>query len=539
MDIDKILVTDELLFKYKRCHRRGFLNLYGEENQKLQEKDFIIKLKEERESHYRKVLENYNLAYQHPKLLVENSEDNYQVASATEELMRQGVDCIYQGVIILNQKIKANPPSSPLIRGERQENFSSENQTNIIFQASPTLLIKQNIPSLLGDWSYIPVNAYLGKNMKPEYKLISAFQTDILSLFLGINLTQVQIFLRYYRKPYYLNLNTWLPHYQEFLREFLSMVMTKNEPEVFISRQRCSLCQWYESCHGVAKSQQHLSLIPNITPSRYDALIAEGINDLTSLYHTDLSVLKQLFGAEIAYNIHGQSKALFYSTPIIKHPPLKQIPSHNIELYFDIEAQPDTKIERFDRTFDYLLGVLLVNYETKEQKYYSFLAENIEEEKEIWLKFLDFVNQYPDAPIFHYSNYEVETVRRLGYLYKTSSRDLQRLLNRLFDLHKFLINSLFLPVENYSLKFVGNWLGFQWRDAQTGKYSSNYHQISGDQCVFWYDQWLKTFDRTWLDYILIYNEDDCLGTYQLKKWLTEFTKEIGDKSELDVKIGDG
>lgn len=488
-----MLVTDELLFQYKRCHRRAFLNIYEGNNQKQEEKDFIVKLRQERESQSWQVLQNYNLPYHQPKLLVEDSENNWQVASVTENLMRQGVECIYQGVIIYTHY--------------------RENQEEIVFETSPSLLIKQNIPSQLGNWSYIPVNIHLGKNMKPEYKLISAFQGEILSVFQGINLSESHIFVRCRDKPYHLNLKIWIPHYRELIQEFISMVSGKNEPDVFISRQRCSFCQWYESCYAVAKSQQHLSLIPGVTPKRYDSLISEGINNLASLCQTDLSELTRLFGNEIGNDIHQQAKSLCYSQPIFKHSIITPIPTHTIELYFDIEAQPDLN-------FDYLLGVLLVNYETKEKKYYTFLAENIAEEKEIWLSFLELVNQYPDAPIFHYSEYERETVKRLAYVYQTSSVDVQPVLKRLFDLHKFVTNSFFLPVENYSLKSVANWLGFQWRDPLTGNFTSGYHKIGGDQCVFWYDQWLTTFDRTWLNYILIYNEDDCLGTYQLKKWLS-------------------
>ncbi|WP_017294153.1 TM0106 family RecB-like putative nuclease [Geminocystis herdmanii] len=492
-----MLVTDELLFQYKRCHRRAFLNIYEENNQKQEEKDFIVKLRQERESHSWQVLQTYNLPYHQPKLLVEDSENNFQVASMTENLMRQGVDCIYQGVVIYTHY--------------------GENQEKIVFETSPSLLIKQNIPSLLGDWSYIPVNTHLGKSMKPEYKLISAFQGEVLSLFQGVNLSESQIFLRCIDKPYYLNLKIWIPHCRELIREFIFMVSGKNEPDVFISRQRCSFCQWFESCHSLAKSQQHLSLIPGITPKKYDSLMAEGINNLASLCEADLSELIRLFGNEIGNNIHQQALSLYHSQAIFRHPIITSIPTNSIELYFDIEAQ----------NFDYLLGVLLVNNETKEKKYYTFLAENIEQEKEIWLSFLELVNQYPDAPIFHYSEYERETVKRLAYVYQTSSADVQPLLKRLFDLHKFVTNSFFLPVENYSLKSVANWLGFRWRDPVTGNLTSGYHTIGGDQCVFWYDQWLKTFDRetalrdrTWLNYILIYNEDDCLGTYQLKKWLS-------------------
>jgi len=81
-------------------------------------------------------------------------------------------------------------------------------------------------------------------------------------------------------------------------------------------------------------------------------------------------------------------------------------------------------------------------------------------------------------------------------------------------------------VENYSLKSIANWLGFHWRNPKTGKTLSNYDKLGGDQCVFWYDQWLQTGDRLWLDYILIYNEDDCLGTYELKKWLTKYQDKL-------------
>ena len=46
--------------------------------------------------------------------------------------------------------------------------------------------------------------------------------------------------------------------------------------------------------------------------------------------------------------------------------------------------------------------------------------------------------------------------------------------------------------------------------------------VGGDQCVCWYDQWLKTQDPSFLAAILRYNEDDCWATFYLKNWLVEF-----------------
>ena len=56
------------------------------------------------------------------------------------------------------------------------------------------------------------------------------------------------------------------------------------------------------------------------------------------------------------------------------------------------------------------------------------------------------------------------------------------------------------------------WLGFDWRDAKA----------NGAQCVCWYDDWLKTGDRSLLEAIVRYNEDDCRATYVVKDWLTNF-----------------
>jgi uncharacterized protein len=144
-----------------------------------------------------------------------------------------------------------------------------------------------------------------------------------------------------------------------------------------------------------------------------------------------------------------------------------------------------------------------------------FLAENLEDERIIWEQFLSVVNFYGNAPIFHFSEYEVETIKRLANLYKTPRQQIELLLPRCVDLHKRVITSVTFPVESYSLKSLANWIGFQWRDRGA----------SGDQCVCWYDQWLKTGDRSFLEAILRYNEDDCRATLHLKNWLVEFLVE--------------
>jgi uncharacterized protein len=185
--------------------------------------------------------------------------------------------------------------------------------------------------------------------------------------------------------------------------------------------------------------------------------------------------------------------------------PLGTLPTTAVELYFDIEAEPE-------RNLVYLHGVLVVDRQAQTERFYPFLAEEPASEGTVWRQFLELVWDYPEAPIFHFCPYEVQTVKRLGQLYETSWRRIQQLLPRFVDLHAWVTQTVTLPVESYALKPIARWLGFNWSDPKS----------SGAQSIYWYSQWLATGDRTFLDQILRYNEDDCRATFHVKNWLTNF-----------------
>ncbi|MDE5112496.1 MAG: ribonuclease H-like domain-containing protein, partial [Trichodesmium sp. St7_bin2_1] len=53
---------------------------------------------------------------------------------------------------------------------------------------------------------------------------------------------------------------------------------------------------------------------------------------------------------------------------------------------------------------------------------------------------------------------------------------------------------------------------------------------NGAQSICWYEKWLETGDRSLLDAIVIYNEDDCYATYYIKEWLSKFlNQEVGNR----------
>ena len=296
---------------------------------------------------------------------------------------------------------------------------------------------------------------------------------------------------------------------QYIVAECFAMLAHKLEPEVFISRQRCSLCNWYGHCYGVAQQQQHLSLVPGVTPKRYEHLQEIGVDSVESLVKVAETSLGEMVGYDVARQLKQQIAAIESDRALVRSSfdliNTQPISTGAIELYFDIEAEPERQI-------DYLLGVLLVDRAENTEEFYAFLAEKPEDEGQIWQQFLNFVNLYPDAPIFHYSEYEVDTIKRLAELYNTPKFITKELLSRFVDLHQWVTQSVVFPVESYSLKALANWIGFYWRETQG----------SGDQSVCWYDQWLYTQDRALLELILSYNEDDCRATRYLKDWLLDF-----------------
>ncbi len=485
----KLILTAEQLLSYQRCRRRTFLDIYGDLGARDSPSGLLVKLQQDRKTHQQIVLAEQ--PYHQPDYPKGNWEAG---AKATLVLMQQGVDRIHRGVLMATAA------------------------GGVTVVSRPDLLIKQAGKSGCGDWIYIPAQIELGKRPKLEYQIVAAYNGQVLAAVQGADPETAWLLLRSKSrdvkyKVYDVNLAKWVPQMQRVLEECIETIQSPEAPEVFIARQRCSLCRWYGYCYAIAKSQQHLSLLPGVTPSRYTKLQALNLTSVESLANASLTELEPVFGDKEgqkmvlqAQSVIQQRPILYFSLPLFLSPPLLPSPSP-IELYFDIEAEPDLNL-------DYLLGVLVVDRQAKTETFHSLLAEGPENEGLIWQQFLDLVWQYPLAPIFHFCSYEVDTVKRLAKLYHTPRERVRPLLGRFVDVYEQVTQTVALPVESYALKSIARWLGFEWRDPEA----------NGSQCIYWYDQWLETGDRTFLDAIQRYNEDDCRATHHVKDWFLNFVQ---------------
>jgi uncharacterized protein len=412
-------------------------------------------------------------------------------AAETRVLMERGVDRIAEGVLLV------------------------ELDNGLRLVSCPNLLIKQPGASIFGDWIYTPADIRLGKRPKMDYQIVVAFHAYVLAAVQGAWSETGWLMLRQ-RGSYAVNLAEMVPRMQEVLHDCVQTLVQSVAPEVFIAHNRCDLCQWFSHCYGLAQTDRHLSLLPGVTPSRYTHLKALGLTTVEALAFANPKQLESLpgFGVPVAHRLVRQARSVLYNQALPDcDEPLTaadlvapvELPTAPIELYFDIEAAPEQNLI-------YLHGVLVVDRLAQTDTFYPLLADSIEDEAQIWQQFLDLVGQYPNAPIFHFCPYEVQTVKRLGEYYQTPIEQITPLLSRFVDLHERVTRIAVLPVESYALKPIAKWLGFNWRDPEA----------NGAQSIYWFAQWMETRDSRYLEAILRYNEDDCRATYRVKDWLTQF-----------------
>mgnify|MGYP002776991306 CR=1 FL=1 len=501
-----MLIDAEQLTHYQRCHRRAYLDAYGDASQRDAPNEYLMKLIQDSQVNQRRFVEQQACIQPHYP-----PGDWAAAAAATVALMQQGVEQIFQGVLLAK---------GPL---------------GVTLKSNPDLLVRCPGRSDFGDWLYVPMEIKLGKRPKAEYQVATAFHTLVTAQVQGAWPEEAWLLLRE-GKTFTVDLWEVLPRMQEILEGCVQTLVGRVEPDVFITRSRCSLCHWLNHCHAIAKADHHLSLLPGVTPSRYVQLQNLNLTTVRSLAELNPLAIETLpgFGKDTAHKLVRQAQATLHNrailiesaahspasppafknrvgaAPYYPHPLLAalDIPTAPVELYFDIEAEPSLNLA-------YLHGVVVVDRVANTQDFYPLLAEHPDDEMAVWRQFLDLAAQYPTAPIFHFCPYEAQTVERLAKLYGPFSHRIDALLRRFVDLHDRITRTVTLPVESYALKPIARWLGFDWRDPAA----------NGAQSICWYSQWLTTRDRAYLDSILTYNEDDCRATHRVKDWLVGFLME--------------
>ncbi len=465
-------ISPSMFFQYAKSPHWLWYDIHGDQSKKTALPELTLRLIEGGVLHEAECVKDMQ------KVTVDRNLSEEEAEKLTLKYMKDGEELIYQGVI-------------SYIDGD------------VKFKGRPDFLKRCPGSSNFGNYYYIPIEIKNStKCDKSEYKKQLMFYAIILERIQGyrplaggfINKNKQEIPCDLTEKI--------LQNTNEAIGNILS-ILRGIEPPLKITKDALST-PWAEVLLSYAKQKSDISLLYNIRADTVKSLNQEGIKTLNDMAKCNINSLPKISGANDSTleRLHLQAKALVNDEIIPLTKP--EVSDSQTKIYFDVEYDPLLGV-------DYLFGLLISKADSKPDFKY-FLAEDPEQENKMWNEFIKWINneKFENAKIYHYSDAEKTRLKILSDKYG-GCENLDLFVSNLVDLRKITTSSFAFPVYFYSIKDIAKHLNFKWQHEKAG----------GAQSIFWYEEWLEKGDRSILQDIINYNEDDVRATEFLHNWLKE------------------
>ena len=464
--------------------------------------DVLIKRGEEHEAAYVAHLKHRGLSSVYLK---------GQSVDATVAAMRSGVDLIVQAPLALDH-----------------------------WRGYADILIKVPRKSELGDWSYEAHDTKLSQSTKAASILQLCLYTDLVERIQGVSPEMMHIVkpgTPFTTESY--RFAEFRAYYNSVKKSF-EYVMTQPDVTTYPDpTAHCAICNWWQVCDKRRHADDHLSLVAGIRSLHIVELQRQKITTLEQLAHTkeidkpergniDTFIRKQ---AQAKVQLEGRvhDTMLYRHLDVEPGRGLNRLPEPDRgDIYFDIEG--DAFYE--DGGLEYVLG-----YAYRENgvlTYRRIWSSSRNEERKAFEQFMQLVmdrwRKFPAMYIYHFAPYEPSAIKRLARVHAVFEHDVDKLLRaeRFIDLHAVFKEAMLASVETYSLKELEKFTTYTRK--------VDLHDASSARKVV--EIALELHDYASLSeavrkIVEEYNEDDCLATEALHRWLE------GKRSELianDVEI---
>jgi uncharacterized protein len=296
--------------------------------------------------------------------------------------------------------------------------------------------------------------------------------------------------------------------------------------------EQCGICFWWRVCDKKRHEDDHLSLVAGIRSLHVEELKEQQIHTLQAFAQApslekpsrgnkETFIRKQ---AQARIQLEGRLKNQLLHHFISTEPGrgLNRLPEPGRgDVYFDIEG--DAFFE--DGGLEYILGYAFEENGTV--VYRNHWATHRKEEKKAFVQFMTFVmeqwKRYPKMYIYHFAPYEPAAVKRLARVHAVYEKEVDDLLRaeRFIDLHAVFKEALLASVESYSLKELEKFTKYtrqiELHDARVARkaveVALELHDFSS------LSQEAKQITEK-------YNEDDCLATLALHRWLEDVRADL-------------
>ena len=306
--------------------------------------------------------------------------------------------------------------------------------------------------------------------------------------------------------PLYSGISKAVDRLREWTRQLPS------DPPACVMGKQCQTCEFRDHCQAEAEKSDNLYLLDKMTPKVVAKYQKKGIFTLTQLsyvYRPRRRPKKSLGKIPTPFNVELQALAIREKKIYLhERPTLAQQP---VELFLDIEGIPD-------QDFNYLVGVLVKKGE--KTTIHSFWADSHEDESRIFKECLALVAKYPDAPIYHYGNYEHRAIERAAEQFGI---DCQAFLERLVNVNSFVYGKVYFPTRSNRLKDLGAAVGASWPTPNS----------SGIESIAWRYRWEDSGRGEFKTRLLAYNQADCNALRLLTAELQSLSKAADSRVDVD------
>lgn len=389
-------------------------------------------------------------------------------------------------------------------------------------------LVRVESPSILGSWSYAPLECKLALSPKPDFILQSTCYCDLLQQFQGQLPQQFFLLLgtgetKAYPTEQYIY---YYRHLHQTFLDFMGEFCPQTPPLLSVGNHG----RWQDHADKQLVELDHLSLVANINRSQINRLESAGIVTVQELAEADPDQRIPKLDPQIFQRLVQQARLqrltntqdqiayeVLFSDPEVPRRGLALLPPANpMDVYFDMEGYPLA-----DGGLEYLFGATCA--ENNALVFRDWWAHDAGMEKQAFEDFLDWVcdrwRQDPGMHIYHYAPYEPVALKRLMGKYATRETQLDNLLRAgvFIDLYQIVRQGLRVGVPSYSIKFLEPLYDCQ----RTGEVKN------AEASVIQYFQWTQERDSDLpeasplLREIRDYNQVDCESTKALADWLRQ------------------
>lgn len=405
----------------------------------------------------------------------------------------------------------------------------------------PDILIRVPGKSKFGDWKYEVQDTKLSLNTRTSAIIQLCFYSDLLENIQGVAPENFAIVMPGTSgQPFtiaYHPFNDFKAYYRVIKNNFKIAVDagfdTYPEPV-----EHCHICNWWQICNERRRNDDHLSFVAGLRKSQMGELKKQAIAKLEEFARAESisrpqrgsyeNLLKKQKQAFIQYDARTMDTLLHEAIlPIEEKRGFNRLPAPSEgDIYLDLEGDAFFQ----GGSFEYLFGLA---FNSNGQQYYkSYWATTRNEEKEAFASamslILEQMKKFPDFFIYHYGHYEPTAFKRLAHNYALYEQELDDLLRKgkFIDLHTITKEAIIASVERYSLKDIEKFAKYT-RSADLREAGIARKQLERSLQL----NEFNSLPSQTTDLVQLYNQDDCLATEALHRWLESERQKLIDKGQ--------